>query len=166
MYTFLVTVKKNSITEYWSRDPMFATPFFATLFSQDCFLILLLWLHFINNATAILNDPLYKKNKMLTAGSKVPWQTRRPCPLHCPYSNHVGHREGGPPDGREKQTRQGDIKPDCVLDYNLKMGEVDKADMINSFVECTKLWYDQVVWEDVFSRVASKYNKPILLWCN
>ena len=25
------------------------------------------------------------------------------------------------------------IKPDCVLDYNLKMGAVDKADMINSF---------------------------------
>ncbi|XP_038846403.1 piggyBac transposable element-derived protein 4-like [Salvelinus namaycush] len=30
------------------------------------------------------------------------------------------------------------IKPDCVLDYNLKMGTVDKVDMINSFVECAQ----------------------------
>jgi hypothetical protein len=41
MYTFLVTVflmgivKKNSLGEYWSTDPVFATPF-VTLFSQDC----------------------------------------------------------------------------------------------------------------------------------
>ena len=32
---------------------------------------------------------------------------------------------------------EGEIKPDR-LDYNLKMGAVDKADMINSFVECTR----------------------------
>jgi hypothetical protein len=36
MYIFLVTVllmgivKKNSLREYWSTDPMFATPFFAS----------------------------------------------------------------------------------------------------------------------------------------
>ncbi|XP_038857496.1 piggyBac transposable element-derived protein 4-like [Salvelinus namaycush] len=39
------------------------------------------------------------------------------------------------------------IKPDCVLDYNLKMGAVDKADMINSFVECTQKttkWYKKI----------------------
>ena len=62
MYTFLVTVllmgivKKNSLREYWSTDPMFATPFFASLFSQDRFLVLLRCLYFVNNATAILND--------------------------------------------------------------------------------------------------------------
>jgi hypothetical protein len=30
------------------------------------------------------------------------------------------------------------IKPDCVLDYNFKMGAVDEVDMINSFVECAR----------------------------
>jgi hypothetical protein len=30
------------------------------------------------------------------------------------------------------------IKQDCVLDYKVKIGGVDKADMINSFVECTQ----------------------------
>ena len=30
------------------------------------------------------------------------------------------------------------IQPDCVLDYNLIMGAVDKADMINSLVECSR----------------------------
>ena len=69
MYTFLVTVllmgivKKNSLREYWSTDPMFATPFFATLFSQDRFLVLLQCLHFVNNA--ILSDPLYKIRNVL-----------------------------------------------------------------------------------------------------
>nr|XP_046188550.1 piggyBac transposable element-derived protein 4-like [Oncorhynchus gorbuscha] len=71
MYTFLVTVllmgivKKNSLREYWSTDPMFATPFFASLFSQDRFLVLLRCLHFVNNATAILSDPLYKIRNVL-----------------------------------------------------------------------------------------------------
>lgn len=43
MFTFLVTVllmalvRKNTVKEYWSRDPMFFTPFFHTLFSQDRF---------------------------------------------------------------------------------------------------------------------------------
>ncbi|XP_024002130.1 piggyBac transposable element-derived protein 4 [Salvelinus sp. IW2-2015] len=73
MYTFLVTVllmgivKKNSLREYWSTDPMFATPFFATLFSQDRFLVLLRCLHFVNNATANLNDPLHKIRNVLTS---------------------------------------------------------------------------------------------------
>ena len=46
---------------------MFATPFFATLFSQDRFLVLLRCLHFVNNATAILNDPLNKIINVLTS---------------------------------------------------------------------------------------------------
>jgi hypothetical protein len=39
---------------------MFATPFFATLFSQDRVLVLQRCLHFDNNATANQNHPLYK----------------------------------------------------------------------------------------------------------
>nr|XP_046219966.1 piggyBac transposable element-derived protein 4-like [Oncorhynchus gorbuscha] len=58
-------VKKNSLREYWSTDPMFATPSFASLFSQDRFLVLLRCLHFVNNATAILSDPLYKIRNVL-----------------------------------------------------------------------------------------------------
>jgi hypothetical protein len=43
MYTFLVTVllmgivKKNSLREYWSKYPMFATPSFATSFPKTAF---------------------------------------------------------------------------------------------------------------------------------
>jgi len=67
MYTFLVSVllmgviKKPSLRDYWSTDPMLLTPFFGSLFSQDRFLLLLRCLHFANNATAVLNDPLKKK---------------------------------------------------------------------------------------------------------
>uniref|UniRef100_A0AAY5K4P2 PiggyBac transposable element-derived protein domain-containing protein n=1 Tax=Esox lucius TaxID=8010 RepID=A0AAY5K4P2_ESOLU len=72
MYTFLVAVllmgivRKNSLREYWSSDPMLATPFFATLFSQDRFLVLLRCLHFANNATANLQDPLHKIRRVLS----------------------------------------------------------------------------------------------------
>ena len=60
-------VKKNSLRDYWSTDPMFATPFF----SQDRFLVLLRCLHFINNATAILIEPLYKIRNVLTSLTSV-----------------------------------------------------------------------------------------------
>jgi hypothetical protein len=72
MYTFLVTVLlmrivKNSPREYWSTDPKFTTPFFATFFSQDRFLVLVRCLHFVDNAIAILDDPLYKIRNVLTS---------------------------------------------------------------------------------------------------
>jgi hypothetical protein len=47
-------------------------------------------------------------------------------------------------------TGEGKIKPVCLLEYNLKMAAVDKADMINSFAKCTRKttkWYK----EDIFS---------------
>uniref|UniRef100_A0A3P8X756 PiggyBac transposable element-derived protein domain-containing protein n=1 Tax=Esox lucius TaxID=8010 RepID=A0A3P8X756_ESOLU len=77
MYTFLVAVllmgivRKNSLREYWSSDPMFATPFFATLFSQDRFLVLLRCLHFANNATVNLQDPLHKIRRVLSGLTKT-----------------------------------------------------------------------------------------------
>uniref|UniRef100_A0A674BS31 PiggyBac transposable element-derived protein domain-containing protein n=1 Tax=Salmo trutta TaxID=8032 RepID=A0A674BS31_SALTR len=286
MYTFLVTVllmgivKKNSLREYSSTDPMFATPFFATLFSKDCFLVLLQCLHFINNATAILSDPLYKIRNVLTSLTSafgrvfVPykdlcidvslmlWKGRLVFPQYIPSKRHrfgvkffvmldmktgfvqdiivytgsttdIKHYEGlGVPGsvvmtmlaphlgkrhtlyvdnwysspilfqhllsnstgacGTVRSNRKGmpafgcrkmqrgkvefqendvyvlstvhtatmlatgkvdhltgerKIKPDCVLDYNLKMGAVDKADMINSFAECTRKttkWYKKI----------------------
>ncbi|XP_021462473.1 piggyBac transposable element-derived protein 4 [Oncorhynchus mykiss] len=50
------------------------------------------------------------------------------------------------------------IKPDCVLDYNLKMGAVDKADMINSFVECTRKttkWYKKIFFHLINTAVLN-----------
>ncbi|XP_046903421.1 piggyBac transposable element-derived protein 4-like [Hypomesus transpacificus] len=66
MYSFLMAmllmgvVKKSSLREYWSTDPMLATPFFASLFSQDRFLLLLRCLHFQDNEMADASDPLNK----------------------------------------------------------------------------------------------------------
>ncbi|KAI2644000.1 PiggyBac transposable element-derived protein 4 [Labeo rohita] len=73
MYTFLASimlmgmVKKPSLRDYWSTDPMLLTPFFWSLFSQDRFLILLLCLHFANNTTEMFNDPLKKIRKVFSA---------------------------------------------------------------------------------------------------
>ncbi|KAK6301238.1 hypothetical protein J4Q44_G00293360 [Coregonus suidteri] len=73
MYTFLVTVllmglvKKGCMRDYWTTDPMLQTPFFQTLFSQDRFLVLLRALHFVNNATANLADPLHKIRNVLSS---------------------------------------------------------------------------------------------------
>nr|CAI5821951.1 unnamed protein product [Callosobruchus analis] len=39
------------------------------------------------------------------------------------------------------------LKPQCVLEYNLKMGAVDKTDMQNSFVDCARKslkWYKKL----------------------
>ncbi|XP_064876538.1 piggyBac transposable element-derived protein 4-like [Oncorhynchus nerka] len=309
MYTFLVTVllmgivKKNSLREYWSTDPMFATPFFASLFSQDRFLVLLRCLHFVNNATAILSDPLYKiRNVLISLTSAfgrvfVPykdlcideslmlWKGRLAFRQYIPSKRHrfgvkffvmcdvktgfvqdiivytgsttdikhyeglgvsgsvvmtmlaphlgKGHtlyvdnwyssptlfqhllsnstgacgtvrsnRKGMPAFGCRKMQRgevefqengqqlavkwhdkrdvhvlstvhtatmsatgkvdhltgERKIKPDCVLDYNLKMGAVDKADMINSFVECTRKtnkWYKKIFFHLIDTAVLN-----------
>uniref|UniRef100_A0A8C7H0A3 PiggyBac transposable element-derived protein 4-like n=1 Tax=Oncorhynchus kisutch TaxID=8019 RepID=A0A8C7H0A3_ONCKI len=309
MYTFLVTVllmgivKKNSLREYWSTDPMFATPFFASLFSQDRFLVLLRCLHFVNNATAILSDPLHKiRNVLISLTSAfgrvfVPykdlcideslmlWKGRLAFRQYIPSKRHrfgvkffvmcdvktgfvqdiivytgsttdikhyeglgvsgsvvmtmlaphlgKGHtlyvdnwyssptlfqhllsnstgacgtvrsnRKGMPAFGCGKMQRgevefqengqqlavkwhdkrdvhvlstvhtatmsatgkvdhltgERKIKPDCVLDYNLKMGAVDKADMINSFVECTRKtnkWYKKIFFHLIDTAVLN-----------
>uniref|UniRef100_A0A8C7LTA0 PiggyBac transposable element-derived protein domain-containing protein n=1 Tax=Oncorhynchus mykiss TaxID=8022 RepID=A0A8C7LTA0_ONCMY len=300
MYTFLVTVllmgivKKNSLRQYWSTDPMFATPFFATLFSQDRFLVLLPCLHFVNNATAILSDPLYRiRNVLISLTSAfgrvfVPykdlciyeslmlWKGRHRfgvkffvmcdvktgfvqdiivytgsttdikhyeglgvsrsmvMPMLAPHlgkghtlyvdnwyssptlfqhllSNSTGacgtvssNRKGMPAFGCRKMQRgevefqengqqlavkwhdkrdvhvfstvhtatmsatwkvdhltgERKINPDCVLDYNLKMGAVDKADMINSFVECTRettKWYKKIFFHLINTALGRKW---------
>ncbi|RXN14776.1 piggyBac transposable element-derived 4-like protein [Labeo rohita] len=44
-------------------------------------------------------------------------------------------------------TGQPKMKPVCVLEYNKKMGAVDKADMMTGFLECTRKstkWYKKV----------------------
>lgn len=44
-------------------------------------------------------------------------------------------------------TGQAKMKPVCVLEYNKKMGAVDKADMMTGFLECTRKstkWYKKI----------------------
>ncbi len=73
MYLFLMAVllmgviKKTSLRHYWSTDPLLQTPFFGTLFSQDCFLLLLHCLHFTNSARVSHHDPLHKIRRVFTA---------------------------------------------------------------------------------------------------
>ena len=50
------------------------------------------------------------------------------------------------------------INPYCVLDYNLNMGVVDKADMIYSFVECTRKttkWYKKIFFHLINTAVLN-----------
>ncbi|XP_062403805.1 piggyBac transposable element-derived protein 4-like [Sardina pilchardus] len=50
-------------------------------------------------------------------------------------------------DKMDYMTGQRKSKPSCVLDYNKHMGAVDRFDMRNSFVECTRKslkWYKKV----------------------
>ncbi|XP_048012364.1 piggyBac transposable element-derived protein 4-like [Megalobrama amblycephala] len=60
-------IKKPSLRDYWSTDPMLLTPFFRSLFSQDHFLLILWCLYFTNNVTAVFNDPLEKIRNVFTA---------------------------------------------------------------------------------------------------
>ena len=55
-------VKKNNIRDYWTTNPLLATPFFGTVFSQDRFLLLLRCLHFSNTTST---DPLRKIPKTI-----------------------------------------------------------------------------------------------------
>ena len=60
----------------------------------------------------------------------------------------------------DQLTGERKIKPDCVLDYNLKMGAVDKADMINSFVECTwktTNWYMTIFFHLIDTAALNGY---------
>lgn len=73
IYTFLAAVilmglvRKNSLKDYWSTDPVIQTPFFSALFSLDRFQLLQRALHFADNATANLRDPLNKIRSVFTS---------------------------------------------------------------------------------------------------
>lgn len=70
IYTILLAVivkglvRKGSLRNYWTTDPVTQTLFFSTLFSLDHFQLLLMALHFPDNATANLRDPLNKIIKL------------------------------------------------------------------------------------------------------
>jgi hypothetical protein len=66
IYTLLATImltlvtRKNKIYDYWSADPMIATPMFGQLISRDRFLSLLRYLYFNDNSNQIDDDKLHK----------------------------------------------------------------------------------------------------------
>ncbi|KAL1276968.1 hypothetical protein QQF64_023641 [Cirrhinus molitorella] len=60
-------IRKRSLKDYWTTDPVIQTPFFSTLFSLDRFQLLLRALHFADNTTANLRDPLNKIRNVFTS---------------------------------------------------------------------------------------------------
>ncbi|CAB1345011.1 unnamed protein product [Coregonus sp. 'balchen'] len=74
------------------------------------------------------------KKKM--SNGEVPNQRRDndKCDVHVPFTPLKCQSPGK----LDYVTRERKIKPDCVLEYNKKMGAVDKVDMQNSFVECAR----------------------------
>jgi hypothetical protein len=77
MYTFLATImlmsvtKKNKILDFWSTDPMIATPMFGQLFSRDRFIALLKYLHFNDNSNQVDDDSLYKIRPVMDELRKI-----------------------------------------------------------------------------------------------
>ncbi|KAJ8351826.1 hypothetical protein SKAU_G00233020 [Synaphobranchus kaupii] len=53
------------------------------------------------------------------------------------------------------------VKPACVLDYNKKMGAVDRVDMITSFVDCARKstkWYKKLFFHLLDTAVLNAYT--------
>lgn len=66
MYVFLAVtflmpqVKKQRLSDYWSKDMVIETPFFHQVISRDRYFQLLRSLHFADNDTPDPNDRLFK----------------------------------------------------------------------------------------------------------
>lgn len=66
MYTFFALlilmphVKKHSIKDYWSKDPMIATEFFSKYMTRNRFFQLLRYIHFTDNNSPEQNDVMWK----------------------------------------------------------------------------------------------------------
>ncbi|KAJ8356415.1 hypothetical protein SKAU_G00192090 [Synaphobranchus kaupii] len=53
------------------------------------------------------------------------------------------------------------VKPACVLDYNKKMGAVDRVNMITSFVDCARKstkWYKKLFFHLLKTAVLNAYT--------
>jgi hypothetical protein len=61
----MARVKKLTITEYWSKDPLIATPQFTDYMSRDRYLLLLRILHFDDNETQVPGQRLHKLQPIL-----------------------------------------------------------------------------------------------------
>jgi hypothetical protein len=58
-------IRKNSIRDYRSTDPLIATSIYGKIISRDRFLQILSALHFNDNDTADKNNKLYKLSPVL-----------------------------------------------------------------------------------------------------
>lgn len=71
LYGFLATsmlmarIKKLELNEYWTTDPLLATPIFNKIMSRDRYLLLLRMLHFCCNDNQISGDRLFKLDVVL-----------------------------------------------------------------------------------------------------
>ncbi|KAJ8353409.1 hypothetical protein SKAU_G00209760 [Synaphobranchus kaupii] len=236
VYTFLAIallmglVRKSTLREYWSTDPVLVTPFFPSVFSQDRFLNLLRCLHFVNPAHADTRDPLNKIRNVFNAltsafkRSFIPykdlcvdeslmlWKGRLGFRQYIPSKRHrfgikffvlcdvvmgyvqdmviytgattsIKSVEGlgvsgsvvmtllAPHLGKghvlyvdnwlDHFTGEPKVKPACVLDYNKKMGAVDRVDMITSFVDCARKstkWYKKLFFHLLNTAVLNAYT--------
>ena len=57
---FMSRVKKRTLAEYWTKDPLIATHQFSNYMSRDRYLLLLRILHFNDNTTQIPGKRLHK----------------------------------------------------------------------------------------------------------
>lgn len=66
IYVFLAVsllmsqVKKNRVTDYWSKDALIETPIFSQIMSRDRWINILRMLHFSDNSNVDTNDRLFK----------------------------------------------------------------------------------------------------------
>jgi hypothetical protein len=60
LYMLMSHTKKNRIKDYWSTEPLIATPIFGSIMNRNRFLLLLQFLHFNDNEHQSTNDKLYK----------------------------------------------------------------------------------------------------------
>ncbi|CAF3360073.1 unnamed protein product [Rotaria sp. Silwood2] len=60
LYMLMAHTKKSRIKDYWSTDPLIATPMFADIMSRDRFHLLLRFLHFNDNEYQPSDDKLHK----------------------------------------------------------------------------------------------------------
>lgn len=58
-------IRKNTVKQYWTTDPLLETPIFSKIFSQDRYLILRRMLHFDDNVRQNGGDKLYKMRTII-----------------------------------------------------------------------------------------------------
>ena len=66
LFTMGIVVKKK-IADYWSTDPVIATPYVNTVMPRNRFQILLQFWHFANNEVAVEGDRLHKLRNVCNA---------------------------------------------------------------------------------------------------
>lgn len=58
-------IEKSSMSDYWSKDSLIATPIFRTTMTKDKFFLLLCLIHFCDNKFQAPGDSLFKISTIL-----------------------------------------------------------------------------------------------------